>query len=85
MDTSKIEFLLEKLIEKQDEIISRIEKLESTLINEFDSTGAELINITHNTEHINEINEELNWWGDSPSFAKQLLSALDRIESATYK
>lgn len=78
MDTSRIEFLLEKLIEKQDEIISRLDTLENTLINEFDTTGAELINISHNTQ---QIHEELNCWEETPSFAKELLSAIERIES----
>lgn len=53
MDTSKIEYLLETLIDEIRDV----------------------------KKEIKNINEELDWWSkDKHSFAKQLLSAVDRIK-----
>ena len=72
MDTSRLEELLEQLIEKQDDLISRIENLESTI-------EQHLVQANHG---ISLLYDELNWWGKEHSFAKQILSGLSGIETA---
>ena len=79
MDTSRIEELLELLLDKQDELISRIESLEQTVEQQL----SEANNVISNLENSSTlIYTELNWWGEEHSFAKQLLSRLDGIELA---
>jgi len=70
MDTDRIEDLLERLIEKQDDIIRRLESMEATLDARLEEANARLSNVE----------EELNWWQDKPTLAKQLLSALEGID-----
>lgn len=70
MNTSRLEELLEQLIEKQDELINRIENLENTI-------GQQLERANNG---ISQLHEELNWWDGGPSFAKQILSGLSAIE-----
>lgn len=79
MDTSRLEALLEQLIDKQDELIGRIEPLESTLEFQILNTNSNLDELTSVSRNIYE---ELNWWGEGHSLAKQLLIRLDTIELA---
>ncbi|GFO57560.1 hypothetical protein GMSM_45670 [Geomonas sp. Red276] len=79
MDTTRIEELLECLIGKQDEIISRIESLESTVYQQLADSNQGISDLKYN---MSQIYDELVWWGDGHSLAKQVLSALDNIESA---
>lgn len=72
MNTERIENLLEILIDKQDDIIRRLDAVESVLENKLDDSNYKLSNIE----------EELNWWGDKHSLAKQLLKALEKIDSS---
>ncbi len=76
MDTSKIESLLQQLLDKHDELIARIECLEATvdqLMSEANRGVSEVVTT------VSAINDELNWWGEGHSLAKQVLSALDAI------
>jgi len=79
MDTSRLEELLEKLINKQDELISRIESLEATVEQQLSDANTSISELQSSSS---QICDELNWWGEAPSFAKQVLAALDGIESA---
>ena len=79
MDTSRLEALLEQLIDKQDELISRIESLEATVEQQLTEAN---VGISEVQSSSSQIYDELNWWGEGHSFAKQLLAALDGIESA---
>ena len=79
MDTSRLEELLEQLVDKQDELISRIESLETTLNIQFNESNSELAAIQNS---LSGIHDELNWWGEGHSLAKQVLEALNSIESA---
>lgn len=74
MNTERIEELLERLIDKQDEIISRLDTVESVLGNELRESNHRLSNIE----------DELNWWEDKPTLAKQLLSSLEHIDSSLH-
>lgn len=80
MDTSRIESLLEILIDKQDDIITRIEALEQSVSCDLNAVTSELNAV--NTG-ISQINTELNWWGAEHSFAKQVLAVLENIETNT--
>lgn len=90
MDTSRLEALLEQLIDKQDELIGRIEQLESTLEFQIQNTNSNLDELNSNSQSNLEeltsvsrnIYDELNWWGEGHSLAKQLLIRLDAIELA---
>ena len=75
MDTSRIEELLEQLLYKQDELISRIESLEQ----EFSEANSSILALKDSSL---EINDSLNWWEGKPTFATQLFVRLDAIESA---
>ncbi|MDP3837579.1 MAG: hypothetical protein Q8Q54_01520 [Methylococcales bacterium] len=79
MDTSRLEYLLEQLIDKQDELISRIERLEATVEQQLTEANASISELQSSSS---QIYDELNWWGENPSLAKQVLAALDGIESA---
>ncbi len=79
MDTSRIEELLEQLLEKQDELISRIESLETTVEQQLSEANSSISDLK---DASTSINDELNWWGENHSFAKQLFSRLDAIETA---
>ncbi len=79
MDTSRLEELLEQLIDKQDELISRLENLETTVSSQLNETNSELVDVRH---ALSSIHDELNWWGEGHSLAKQMLNALERIENA---
>lgn len=79
MDTSKLEALLEQLIDKQDELILRIESLETTMEQQLTEAN---INIDKLQFSSSQIHDELNWWGEGHSLAKQLLLSLSDIESA---
>ncbi len=79
MDTSRLEELLEQLIDKQDELISRIESLEATLEQQFTEAN---VSISELQSSSSQIYDELNWWGEGPTLAKQVLAALDGIETA---
>lgn len=70
MDTDRIEELLERLIDKQDEIIRRLESMEAVLEDQLGEVNG----------HLSAVEEELNWWEDKPTMAKQLLSALEEID-----
>jgi hypothetical protein len=76
MDTSKIEALLEQLIDKQDDLISRIEILESTLEGQLVETNSALDEVKYS---LSKIYDEINWWGEEESLAKQILNILNRI------
>lgn len=78
MDTSRIEFLLEQLVEKQIRLISRVDNLGAIVergLGEI-SSGVEMLGRTSS-----EIYGKLNWWGQDPSFAKQLLGSLEYVAS----
>jgi len=79
MDTSRLEELLEQLIDKQDELISRIESLEATVEQQLSKANDSISELQSSSS---QICDELNWWGESSSLAKQVLVALDGIESA---
>jgi predicted nuclease with TOPRIM domain len=79
MDTSRLEELLKQLIDKQDELISRIERLEATVEQQLSEANASISELQSSSS---QICDELNWWGEAPSLAKQVLAALDGIESA---
>lgn len=72
MNTERIEELLQELIYKQDDIINRLEMMESTIEEKLSDSNFKLT----------QIQEELNWWEDKPSLAKQLLSALEHIDTS---
>lgn len=72
MNTDRIEKLLEQLIAKQDDIVYRLEALESVVEEQLQESN----------DKLSSIQEELNWWEDKPSMAKQLLSALEHIEKS---
>lgn len=80
MDTSRIEELLEQLLDKQDELISRIESLEATIEQQLSEANSSISDLKDSSSRVND---ELNWWGEEHSFAKQLFSRLDAIETAT--
>jgi|GEM_PF-2265590 len=67
MDTGRIEHLLELLIDKQDEILNRLDDIKSA--------------IESNSGEVSHIGEELNWISDH-SFAKQVIDSLASIERA---
>lgn len=79
MDTEKIEYLLEQLIDKQDELIHRLENLESTIEIGLSNINNEVSEVASSSK---SICEELNWWGDGHSLAKQVLQGLTSIEDA---
>jgi predicted nuclease with TOPRIM domain len=79
MDTSRLEELLEQLIDKQDELISRIESLEATVEQQLTEANASISELQSSSS---QIYDELNWWGEGHSLAKQVLAALDGIEIA---
>lgn len=79
MDTSRLEVLLERLIDKQDELIARVENLEFVLTLQVQSTNTCIEDLTGVSR---EIHEELVWWGEGHSLAKELLSRLDAIDSS---
>ena len=79
MDTSRLEALLEQLIDKQDELIARIESLEATVEQQLTEANAGIVKLQSSSS---QIHDELNWWGKEHSLAKQVLAALDRIASA---
>lgn len=84
MDTSRIEALLEALIDKQDEIITRIEALEQSVSYDLGAVTNELSTLNTNlSSGISRIHDELNWWGDGPSFAKQVIGTLESIDMNT--
>lgn len=91
MNTVRIEELLEQLIAKQDDIICRLEALESVIEEKLEESNRELENSNLKLEQLNSslensnykldsIHDELNWWEERPSLAKQFISVLDRIE-----
>ena len=79
MDTLRLEALLEQLLDKQDNLIARIESLEATVQQQLTEANSGISDLTHAAS---TIHEELNWWGEGHSLAKQLLKALAAIESA---
>jgi hypothetical protein len=79
MDTSRLEELLEQLLDKQDELIQRIESLEATVEQQLTEANSRISDLKHSSSLIYD---ELNWWGEGHSFAKQILKALDDIEAA---
>jgi hypothetical protein len=79
MDTSRIEELLEQLIEIQIQLISRIDSLEIVIEQGLAEANSSISELQSSSS---QIFEELNWWGESPSLAKQVLAALDGIETA---
>lgn len=79
MDTSRIEELLERLIDKQDDLISRIESLETRISESAYDVGMHLHDIN---DKAGLVYDELNWWGEGQSFAKQLLGALQGIDTS---
>ena len=72
MNTERIEELLQELIFKQDEIVYRLENMELTIKEKLSDSNYKL----------DGIQEELNWWEDKPTLAKQLLSALQDIDGS---
>lgn len=76
MNTERIEALLEQLIEKQDQLILRIESLEGTIEAKLDEVNSGISDLEHASL---QIGNELNWYGENHSFAKQLLESVDRI------
>ncbi|MCK9387708.1 MAG: hypothetical protein M0Q22_04855 [Sulfuritalea sp.] len=84
MDTSRIEALLETLIDKQDEIITRIEALEQSVSYDLGAATSELSTLNTNLNSgLSQIHDELNWWGEGHSFAKQVLAALEILNMNT--
>jgi|GEM_PF-5820695 len=85
MDTSALEMLLERLIDKQDELIARLESLEYTLGDKLDEVNKNICELQSDVSMMqasaSRINDELNWWSSNNSFAKQLLSALSDASS----
>lgn len=79
MDTSRLEELLEQLIDKQDELISRIKSLEATVEQQLSEANASISELQSSSS---QICDQLNWWGEDHSLAKQILAALNGIESA---
>lgn len=79
MNTSAIEALLEKMIDLQEELINRIERLEGVIEDKLDSAIDKLDDLEGS---IKEVSGELNWWGESASFAKQLLDGVEAIETS---
>lgn len=82
MDTSRLEELLVQLIDKQDKLISRVESLETMLEKKLTETNDGLTDLRSISS---EFYEEFNWWSDGHSFAKQVLSSLEGIESEINK
>lgn len=80
MDTSRLEELLEQLIGKQDELISRIQSLELIVEQELTEANASISELQSSSS---QIYDELKWWGEGHSLAKQVLAALEGIETAT--
>lgn len=78
MDTTRLEELLEQLIDKQDELISRIESLEATVEGQLTEAN---INISSLQIDLSVIRDELSGLGEG-SLASRLLTALSDIESA---
>ncbi len=82
MDTSRLEELLEQLVDKQDELISRIESLETSLVDKQDELISQIESLeTTVKDSLSSIHDELNWWGEGHSFAKQLLSELGDLST----
>ena len=79
MDTSRLEALLEQLIDKQDELIARIESLEFTVEQQLTEANSGISELQISSS---QIQEELNWYGEGPSLAKQVLKTLGEIETA---
>jgi len=79
MDTSRIEELLERLIDKQDDLIARIDNLETKISDTAYNLGVHLSDINFKAE---QVYGELNWWGEEHSLAKQLLAALQSIDTS---
>ena len=79
MDTSRLEELLEQLIGKQDELISRIESLEARIDSQLTEVNSNISDLNFSSS---QIYEELNWWGEKHSLAKQVLGAMKDIEMA---
>lgn len=81
MDTSRLESLLEQLLDKQDELISRIESLEATVEQQLAETNTNISELQFSSS---KIYEELIWWGEdtNPTLAKQVLRALQGIQSS---
>jgi CHASE3 domain sensor protein len=79
MNTEKIEYLLEQLLGKQDELIQRIENLESTIGFGLTNINTEVSEVASSSK---SIYEELIWWGEGHSLAKQVLQGLTSIENA---
>lgn len=79
MNTEKMEYLLEQLLIKQDELISRIEKLESTIEVGLGNVNSEVSDIASSSQRIFD---ELVWWGEGHTLAKQVLQGLTSIEHA---
>lgn len=79
MNTEKIEHLLEQLLAKQDELICRIENLESTMETGLTKIDAELSEVASSSI---SIYGEMIWWGEGPTLGKQVLQSLADIETA---
>lgn len=91
MNTSRIESLLEQLLDKQDELILRIESLETTVEQQLTSVNNELNwlepysfakrMLDKQDELLSSVNNELNW-AEPLSFAKQTIDALEAIHTS---
>jgi hypothetical protein len=79
MDTSRLEELLEQLIDVQTQLLSRIDSLETVIEQGLAEANSSISELQSSSS---QIFDELNWWGESPSLAKQVLAALDGIETA---
>ena len=66
-------------MDKQDELIQRIESLEATVEQQLTEVNSGISDLKYSSSLIYD---ELNWWGKEHSLAKQVLEALDRIYGA---
>jgi uncharacterized phage infection (PIP) family protein YhgE len=80
LDTEKIEDLLAQLIEKQDELISRIASLESTVEQQLSEVNSGISDLAHSSS---QINDELNWWGEGSSLAKHIVSGISDLKQTS--
>jgi hypothetical protein len=78
MDTTRIEILLEQLIDKQDDLIRRIESLETEVVSELSSINSEITEVKYAAQ---TTATELEWWKDT-SFAAMALKSLNAIDDS---
>ncbi|RZO91446.1 MAG: hypothetical protein EVA59_13285 [Limnobacter sp.] len=89
MNTSRLEELLEAVVDKQVELIERLESIESSINDRFESLEKTLATLESHAFTIaykaETIADEMVWWDiKTPTLASQLLRKLDEIETAVH-